>query len=142
MPGVGESADSITTKMSTIWIVDDDDEMSGAIQLMLRVMEYEAFIFSSARKAAQALLGGRHPDLMLLDINMPEVSGLDLLEFVRRRAEWKHVPVLMLSTEAADDTVDKALALGADGYVTKPVTLDELGRAMNSALQKRQKGMQ
>src|SRR5512141_879412 len=104
--------------MTTIWIIDDDDEMSGAIRLMLRVMDCEAFSFSGARQAAQALLAGEHPDLMLLDINMPEVSGLDLLEFVRRRAEWKYVPVLMLSTEASDITVDQALTLGADGYVT------------------------
>jgi DNA-binding response OmpR family regulator len=132
----------MTGKMSIIWIVDDDDEMSGAMQLMLRVMHYEAFSFSNARKAAEALLAGQRPDLLLLDINMPEVSGLDLLEFVRRRPEWKHLPVLMLSTEASDTTVDQAIGLGADGYVTKPVTIEELGRAMNSALQKHQKGMQ
>jgi len=128
--------------MSIVWIVDDDDEMSGAIQLMLKVMDMETFSFSNARKAAEALLTGKHPDLLLLDINMPGVSGLDLLEFVRRRAEWKDVPVLMLSTEASDVTMDQALALGADGYVTKPVTIEELGRAMSSALHKRQKGMQ
>jgi two-component system chemotaxis response regulator CheY len=71
---------------------------------------------------------------------MPEVSGLDLLEFVRRRPEWRQVPIVMLSTEAADVTVDKALAMGADGYVTKPVTIEELERALQSALQKRKKG--
>jgi putative two-component system response regulator len=124
-----------------IWIVDDDNEMSGAMHLMLRVMDYESLIFSNARKAAEALLAGRQPDMLLLDINMPEVSGLDLLEFVRRRPEWNHLPVLMLSTESSDVTVDQALGLGADGYVTKPVTMEELGRAMSSALQKHQKGI-
>jgi CheY-like chemotaxis protein len=65
---------------------------------------------------------------------------MDMLEFLRRRKEWKDLPVVMLSTEAADVTVDKALALGADAYVSKPVTLEELQRALNSALQKHQKG--
>jgi two-component system, chemotaxis family, chemotaxis protein CheY len=78
---------------------------------------------------------------MLLDINMPEVSGLDLLEFLRRRKEWKDLPILMLSTEAADVTVDKAMKLGADGYVTKPVTIEELEKAMTAALQSHPKGI-
>jgi DNA-binding response OmpR family regulator len=126
--------------MSTIWIVDDDIEMLGAIQLMLKVINCESIGFPDARTAAQALLAGKSPDALILDINMPEVSGLDLLEFVRRRPEWKKLPIVMLSTEAADTTVDKAMDLGADTYVTKPVTMEELERALTSALQKRQKG--
>ncbi|HTP01213.1 MAG TPA: response regulator [Anaerolineales bacterium] len=126
--------------MSTIWIVDDDVEMTGAMQLMMQVLFQDSRTFSGAREAAQALLAGGTPDLILLDINMPEVSGLDFLEFVRRRSEWQHLPIVMLSTEAADVTVDQALALGADGYITKPVTLEELERALISALEKRKKG--
>ncbi len=126
--------------MKNVWIVDDDDEMARAIQLMLKLIDCEALGFVDARTAAHALLAGRRPDVILLDINMPEVSGLDLLEFLRRRPEWKNLPVVMLSTEAADVTVDKAMKLGADGYVTKPVTIDELEKAMDLALQKRRKG--
>ncbi len=125
---------------SHVWIVDDDAEMLGAIGLMLRVIDCTATAFPEARRAAQALLAGERPDLMIVDINMPEVSGLDLLEFIRRRGEWEQLPIVMLSTEAADVTVDRALALGADGYVTKPVTLEELERALGSARQKRKKG--
>ena len=127
--------------MSSIWIIDDDDEMLNAIRLMLRVAKHEARGFPNAQAAAQALLAGQCPELMIVDINMPQVSGLDLLEFVRRRAEWRQVPILMLSTEAADVTIDKAMELGADGYVTKPVTIDELERALASAMQKRKKGI-
>lgn len=126
--------------MRIIWIVDDDQDMAGAIALMLKLIRFESRHFMSARDAAQALLSGQSPDLMLLDINMPEVSGLDLLEFVRRRTEWGRIPVVMLSTEAADSTVDRAVALGADGYVTKPVTLEELQRALEGALAKHGKG--
>jgi DNA-binding response OmpR family regulator len=126
--------------MSTIWIVDDDTEMLGAVQLMLKVIRHDVRTFPGARPAAMALLAGGLPDIMLLDINMPEVSGLDLLEFVRRRPDWKQVPVVMLSTESADVTVDQALALGADDYITKPVTIEELERVLQSALHKRKKG--
>lgn len=127
--------------MSTIWIVDDDEEMATAVGLMLRLIQCDSRIFPDARTTAQALLEGPQPDLMLLDINMPGVTGLDLLEFIRRRGQWQRMPVLMLSTEAADTTVDKALKLGADGYVTKPVTIEELEQAVGSALQNRKKGI-
>ncbi len=79
---------------------------------------------------------GKKPDLMILDINMPEVSGLDLIEFLRRRPEWKDMPIIMLSSEAADTMVDKALRLGADTYVLKPATLEELEKAMADAFSK------
>jgi DNA-binding response OmpR family regulator len=122
--------------MKKVWIVDDDEEMTRAIELMLGLIDFEATAYSNARSATKALLAGNLPDLMILDINMPEVSGLDLLEFVRRRSEWKKLPVIMLSTEAADVTVDKAMKLGADGYVMKPVTIEELERAINAAFLK------
>ncbi len=68
---------------------------------------------------------------------MPTVTGLDMLEFVRRRDTWKHLPVIMLSSEAADVQVDTAMELGADAYVFKPVTLEELEAALNLAEAKR-----
>lgn len=126
---------------NNVWIVDDDAEMLGAIRLMLQVIDCTSTGFPDARTAAKALMNGTCPDVMIVDINMPEVSGLDLLEFVRRRPEWEGLPILILSTEAADVTVGQALALGADGYITKPVTLEELERALGSARQKRKKGI-
>ena len=126
--------------MRKIWIVDDDAEMTRAMQLMLGLLDCEATPFNSARSAAQSLLAGGRPELIILDINMPEVSGLDMLEFVRRRKEWRHLPVVMLSTEAQDVTVDRALTLGADGYLMKPVTIEELDRVITGALEKRRKG--
>ncbi|MBI5953224.1 MAG: response regulator [Chloroflexi bacterium] len=119
--------------MKQVWIVDDDEEMARAVSLMLKLLECETRHFIHPRIAAQALLAGGHPDLLILDINMPEVNGLDMLEFVRRRKEWKNLPVIMLSSEAADVTVDKALEMGADGYVMKPVTIEELERVMSQA---------
>lgn len=126
--------------MKQVWIVDDDQEMADAMRLMLEIIDCKTDHFLNARSAAKTLLSGKRPDLILLDINMPEVTGLDLLEFLRRRPEWNDLPIVMLSTEAADTTVDRAMSLGADGYVTKPVTIDELEQAVNAAFQKHQKG--
>jgi len=118
--------------MKKVWIVDDDQDMVGAIRLMVKMLDYEERHFFSARMAAQTLLAGERPDLFILDINMPEVSGLDFLEFLRRK-NWKDLPVVMLSTEAADVMVDKAMAIGADAYTTKPVALEELEKAIKKA---------
>lgn len=122
--------------MRQVWIVDDDEEMNRAIGLMLKMLDCEVVPFYAARSAAQTLLTGKIPHMLILDINMPEVSGLDLLEFLRRRPEWKELPIIILSSESAGSTVDKALLLGADAYIMKPVTIQELEKAMTIALQK------
>jgi len=125
--------------MRQIWIVDDDEEMTRAVTLMLKLLDFDSRSFFDARSTAQALLAGGHPDLILLDINMPEVTGLDLLEFLRRRPGTADLPVVMLSTEASDVMVDRARELGADAYVAKPVTIEELERAFGEAFAKRKK---
>jgi CheY-like chemotaxis protein len=126
--------------MKQVWIVDDDQEMANAMRMMLELLDCQVTSYLNARSAAQTLLTGKRPDMMVLDINMPEVSGLDLLEFLRRRPEWNDLPIVMLSSEAADVTVDEAMELGADGYVMKPVTLEELENVIETAFKKRRKG--
>lgn len=122
--------------MKEIWIIDDDEEMARAVGLMLKLLDCNVTAFLNARSAVQTLLTGKEPELMVVDINMPEVSGLDLIEFLRRRSEWKELPIVMLSSEAADTMVEKAMTAGADTYVTKPVTIEELEKAMTNAFSK------
>src|SRR5512138_2412859 len=116
--------------MRDIWIIDDDEEMARAVGLMLKLLDFDATAFLSARLAVQTLLSGKKPELMIVDINMPEVSGLDLIEFLRRRPEWKDMPIIMLSSEASEMIVEDAMSAGADTYVTKPVTIEELEKAL------------
>ena len=126
--------------MKLAWIVDDDQEMSTAMSMMLKLLNFETVSFLNARSAVQSLQSGKHPDIFVLDINMPEFSGLDLLEYLRRHPQWEKMPVVMLSSEAADVTVDEAMALGADSYVMKPVTLEELEKATKTAFHRHKKG--
>lgn len=120
--------------MPEVWIVDDDDEMSHAVKLMLDLLQCQVRTFQNARKASKELLAGRRPDALLLDINMPEVTGIDMLEFIRMREEFNDLPVIMLSSETTDIQVDEAMELGATGYIFKPVTIDELEEALDQAL--------
>lgn len=122
--------------MREIWVVDDDEEMSRAIGLMLEVLDCKVAVFNNARGAAQLIVSGKKPDLIILDVNMPEVSGLDMLEFLRRRPDTAKLPIVMLSSEADESVVDQALSLGADTFAVKPVTLEELEKAMARAFYK------
>ena len=122
--------------MRDVWIVDDDEEMSRAVGLMLKLLDCDVTTFHNVRAAAQNFVAGKKPDLLILDLNMPEVSGLDMIEFLRRRTDTKELPIVMLSSESTDVIVDQALALGADSYVMKPVTIEELEKAMASAFYK------
>jgi two-component system chemotaxis response regulator CheY len=120
--------------MPSIWIVDDDDEMIHAVELMLKLLDCSVESYRSARHAVEALRTGKRPDAFLLDINMPEVSGIDLLEFLRREEGFKEIPVVMLSSETTDVQVDQAMALGANAYVFKPVSIEELEEALKKIL--------
>jgi CheY-like chemotaxis protein len=122
--------------MREIWVVDDDEEMSRAVGLMLEVLDCKVTVFNHVRGAAQMFVAGKGPDLIILDVNMPEVSGLDMVEFLRRRPASTNLPIVMLSSESDDAIVDQALALGADSYVMKPVTIEELEKAMAKAFYK------
>ncbi|MBC8505405.1 MAG: response regulator [Anaerolineales bacterium] len=123
--------------MKTVWYVEDDGEMIKAIKLLLKLLDYETRSFLDCKKAAQAMLDGDRPDLMLVDINMPIVTGMDLLKYVRSRADFDQVPVVMLSSEVADASVNEATELGADGYLFKPVTIEDLEDKINIAIKKR-----
>jgi DNA-binding response OmpR family regulator len=120
--------------MKTAWLVDDDEDMARAIKLMLSLLDIQALHYRNARAAAKELLDGKRPDLLFLDISMPEVTGIDMLEFIRRRQEFNQLPVIMLTSEASGKQVEQALEMGADAYVTKPATLEELESAVRDAL--------
>jgi CheY-like chemotaxis protein len=123
--------------MELVWIIDDDDEMLHAVSLMLQLLRYRVEIFREARRAVSELNKGVRPYVIVLDNKMPEVSGLDMLEFLRLREELRSIPVVMLSTESSDSRVDEAMEKGADAYIFKPVTLEELERVIEHAVQAR-----
>lgn len=119
--------------MKTAWYVDDDPEMLQAISLMMNLLDFEVKPFRNARTAAEELKEFR-PHLLILDIHMPEISGMDLLEFVRRQPELDSLPVLMLTYEHSDKKIACAMKKGANGFMIKPVTLDELDAAIRKAM--------
>lgn len=125
--------------MKVAWTIDDDAEVGYIIRLMLRTMGFEARSFLYPREPVQLMMKGTVPDLIVLDLNMPGVSGIEVLEFIRSREEWDHIPIIMLSVESAEEQVERSMELGADGYIFKPMTMDELSDAIERALRLRGK---
>ena len=123
--------------MKLAWYIDDDQEMIQAITMMMKLLDFSVRPFLNAPAAAKLLLKDERPDLLMLDINMPQVSGIDMLEFVRMKDKFKDLPVIMVSSEDTDVQVDEALDKGADAYAIKPVTLEELDEAIKTAFKKR-----
>lgn len=103
----------------TILAVDDSKAVRNMVESVLRSEQYAVVTATDGIEALEAL--EREPcDLVVLDINMPHMDGLALLKTIRERAEWAKLPVLMLSTEGQESDRNKALALGATDYLTKP----------------------
>lgn len=104
-------------------VVDD----SKAIRVVLKKMLAEGGFDDLTEachglEALEVLANGPHPDVMLVDWNMPEMNGLELIRAVRGTPEYRHIPIVMVTTEAEYDQVVRALAAGASEYVMKPFT--------------------
>lgn len=121
-----------------IWMVDDDDGMRSALRKMFQLLGYEVRGFADGREATKTMLAGELPEILFLDIQMPHVTGIQMLEFIRSRAEWNHLPILMLTSESDEVRVEQAIRMGADGYVFKPVSFESLQMAIPTALERRQ----
>ena len=86
------------------------------------------FIVVEASNGLQALrkLPEVSPDLVITDINMPDINGLEVVRFVKQNDNFKHIPVIIVTTEGRDIDRERGLALGADRYLVKPFEPEEL----------------
>jgi len=121
--------------MKNVLIVED----SKAIRSMIRVSLEEAggFFAVEAGNGFEALktLPTRRFDLIITDINMPDINGLELIGFVKSNPEYKDIPLVIVSTEKSDEDKKRGLALGASGYVVKPFTKKDLMSMVKSVLE-------
>jgi len=119
-----------------VLIVEDEHDIAGLIKHTLeRGGETEAEIVGSGDAALKAV-ASRPPDLIILDLNLPVVSGVEVCRIIRSRAEAKHVPIIMLSARTGEDDRVSGLELGADDYVTKPFSLRELTARVRAVLRR------
>ncbi len=121
-----------------VLVIDDDPVI---LELLRINFEIEGFEVISACDGQEGLdrASADHPDVILSDIMMPRLDGLQLLTRLKDDPATAKVPVVLLSAKAQRAEVDKGLALGADDYVTKPFDPLELLDRVNAALEKRRK---
>ena len=111
-----------------ILIVDDSAAIRKILQRVLGQAEIPVGTVFEAGDGAAALeiLKKQRVGLVLSDINMPNMDGLELLAHIRANDEWRKVPVIMITTEGAAAKVKEAVELGATGYVRKPFTAEQI----------------
>ena len=118
-----------------ILIVDDSATMRKIILRTIRQSGYAVDDVLEAGNGKEALevVKNNKVDLILTDINMPEMDGLELIETLRASPETQNMPILVISTEGAEDIIEKAKILGVKGFVRKPFTPEKIGEALKQA---------
>ena len=110
------------TVRDKILVIEDDKNISGLIRTILSTNGYEV-ITASRGAEALSMISSHCPELLVLDLGLPDMDGVELIESVRR---WSNVPIIVVSARSYERDKVQALDLGADDYVTKPFSSDEL----------------
>ena len=123
---------SAAPSRARVLVVDDEPAMLRALRINLRVRKYDV---TTAATGQQALTeaGRRPPDAVILDLGLPDVDGI---EVIRRLRGWSHAPVIVLSGQAGLGDKVAALDAGADDYVTKPFSMEELLARLRAVLRR------
>ena len=119
-----------------VLIVEDEQDIAGLIKHTLeRSGGAEAEIVQSG-DAALKVVADRPPDLIILDLNLPVLSGIEVCRILRSRSDARHVPIIMLTARTSENDRVTGLELGADDYVTKPFSLRELTARVRAVLRR------
>src|SRR5689334_24367399 len=118
--------------MTRVLVVDDEPQILRAMATNLKARDYEVVLASTGEEALE-LAAEQHPDVVVLDIGLP---GIDGIEVVRGLRGWTNVPIIMLSVREDETDKVEALDAGADDYVTKPFGMNELLARLRAAVRR------
>jgi len=108
-----------------ILIADDEPNIVVSLEFLLKQKGHAVRVATNGEEAIDAVRDFR-PDLVLLDVMMPKLSGYDVCQKIRENADWAGVRIVMLSAKGREVEVSKGMAVGADAYVTKPFSTKDL----------------
>ncbi|MFE9107760.1 response regulator [Actinomadura geliboluensis] len=108
--------------MTRVLVVDDEPQLLRALRINLRARDYEVDVAADGTTALRRA-GAWHPDLVVLDLGLPDLEGIEVIHGLRG---WTEVPIIVLSGRAGSRDKVEALEAGADDYVTKPFDIEEL----------------
>jgi two-component system chemotaxis response regulator CheY len=118
------------TMAKTFLIVDDSASMRQLIAFAVKDAGHEVLLAENGHEALEKLKGTK-VDLVITDLNMPEVDGITLIKEIRAMADYKFVPILMLTTESQVAKREEGRAAGASGWIVKPFSSDKLLAVVN-----------
>jgi two-component system OmpR family response regulator len=117
-----------------VLVIEDDPDILKLLQIFLKLEGFETRIASNRSEIVAAFRAPPLPELVLLDIRLPDINGFDVLARMRQHPAMKTLPVIMLTAEATREAVLKGLVGGADGFVTKPFQIDRMIKAVKTVL--------
>jgi CheY-like chemotaxis protein len=123
-----------TPARTVILLVEDDPDQMALAQLRLTMAGYQVRTVDRAKALSKFLREQPRPDLLLLDVMLPDGDGFDILGKLRARAEFAMLPIVLLTVKAGLADIRKGLALGADGYITKPYSKNQLAEVIGRVL--------
>lgn len=118
----------------TVIIIEDDQHLSKLLKTYLMLEGFESRLATRREEVLKEFRSPPVPDLVVLDIMLPDADGFEILAAMRRHPVLKAVPVVMLTARATREAVQKGIAGGADGYITKPFEVDVLMAALKVVL--------
>lgn len=125
----------MTEAQKTVIVVEDETDAAEMFAEMMRVSGFRVLkSYSSA--PAISLIANERPDVVILDVMMPDVSGLEVLKFMRREPALAHIPVIVVSAKSMPGDIQSGLEAGASVYLTKPVGFLDLKQAVERVLQR------
>ncbi|MBC7660442.1 MAG: response regulator [Chitinophagaceae bacterium] len=117
----------------TILVVDDEEIMRNALKRILEIEHYKVILAEDAMGLTK-ILDTAHFDLILLDINMPWVDGIELCAMLKGHSSLSHVPLILVSGRKSKEDIEKGFAAGCDDYITKPFEVDHILDVVSKAL--------
>jgi len=127
--------------MATVLIIDDDHFFTELVSLHLMLAGYTVQTAKDPAEGLRAVIDGP-PDLILLDLDLPYMSGFEVLEALRSDPASRGIPVIMLTARKDEDSYVRCQKIGCDGFVTKPLQSDQLIDVIVAALAARGKSRQ
>ena len=119
-----------------ILIVDDEEPIRELIKYNVEKQKYETFTAENGQQALE-LCRNKNPDLVILDLILPDMSGLDICRIIRNDSSIKNIPIIMVTAKTEDSDIVTGLELGADDYVTKPFSPKVLLARIQSVLRRK-----
>jgi DNA-binding response OmpR family regulator len=123
----------MSPSQKTVLVVEDEPDAAELFALMMRVSGYRVVKMFCSRPAMK-MIAKVKPDVVILDVMMPDISGLEVLKFMRREAELKDIPVIVVSAKSMSEDIRAGMEAGASVYLTKPFSYQDLKHAVKNLI--------